>query len=86
MPQPRGIVPWPADLLPLFNRRGILPPPIGGVETVMVMGRRRLDNDGPMKLERLPGIHHDSACIVLSGTESSLILAHRGIKPIWLSD
>ena len=40
----------------------------------MVMGRRRLDKDGPMRLERLPGIHHDSACIVLSGTESSFII------------
>tara|TARA_A100001037_G_scaffold98080_1_gene89546 strand:+ start:1533 stop:2279 length:747 start_codon:yes stop_codon:yes gene_type:complete len=27
-----------------------------------------------MRLERLPGIHHDSACIVLSGTKSSFIV------------
>jgi glyoxylase-like metal-dependent hydrolase (beta-lactamase superfamily II) len=27
-----------------------------------------------MRLERLPGIHHDSACIVLSGTKSSFII------------
>ena len=27
-----------------------------------------------MRLERLPGIHHDSACIVISGTESSFII------------
>jgi len=74
VPQPRGIVPWPAELLPLFNRRGILPPPIGGVETVMVMGRRHFDEVGHMRLERLPGIHHDSACIVLSGTQSSFII------------
>ena len=29
VPQPRGILPWLADLLPLFNRRGIPPPPWG---------------------------------------------------------
>ncbi len=27
-----------------------------------------------MRMERLPGIHHDSACIVLSGTEASFII------------
>ena len=27
-----------------------------------------------MRLERLPGIHHDSACIVVSGTESTVII------------
>ena len=27
-----------------------------------------------MRLERLPGIHHDSACIVVSGTESTVIV------------
>ncbi|MEC8927355.1 MAG: MBL fold metallo-hydrolase [Candidatus Thermoplasmatota archaeon] len=27
-----------------------------------------------MRLERLPGIHHDSACIVISGTESTVII------------
>ena len=28
----------------------------------------------PMRLVRLPGIHHDSACVVVSGTESTCII------------
>ena len=40
----------------------------------MVLGCRHFDEYGHMRLERLPGIHHDSACIVLSGTESSFII------------
>ncbi len=40
----------------------------------MVMGCRHFHRDDYMRLERLPGIHHDSACIVLSGTESSFIV------------
>ena len=27
-----------------------------------------------MRLERLPGIHHDSACIIVSGTKSTVII------------
>jgi len=28
----------------------------------------------PMRLERLPGIHHDSSCILISGTKSTVIV------------
>ena len=38
------------------------------------MGRERSHQIDTMRLERLPGIHHDSACIVVSGTKSTVIV------------
>ena len=40
----------------------------------MVLGCERSPRSGPMRLERLPGIHHDSACIIISGTKSTVII------------
>ena len=40
----------------------------------MVLGCERSPRSGAMRLERLPGIHHDSACIIVSGTKSTVII------------
>ena len=40
----------------------------------MVLGGERSPQFGTMRVERLPGIHHDSACIVISGSESTVIV------------
>ena len=48
--------------------------PIGGALTVMVMDSHRLPLIVTMRLERLPGIHHDSACIIVSGKAATVII------------
>jgi len=44
------------------------------VSTVIVLGCERFDGIGHMRLERLPGIHHDSSCIVVSGSKATVII------------
>ena len=48
--------------------------PIGGAQTVMVMDSHPLPLFVLMRLERLPGIHHDSACIIVSGKDATVII------------
>ena len=76
-----------SNLASASGKRAMLPPTyspyliglgivhlIEGRQTVMVMAQSLFVGSVHMRLERLPGIHHDSSCIMISGSDATCII------------